>query len=91
MKRLFYFDETDTVIAVSEEAARAFYQETTGFSDEEMAEMSIEEIPADEWPHRSVITDEYEKGETEPIKFTLAEWVEQFDENEPQIICSTEC
>ena len=91
MKRLFDFDETDTVIAVSEEAARSFYQQETGFSDEEMATMEVVEIPVEEWPNRTIITDETEEGETEPIKFSLAEWVNQFDENKPQIIASTEC
>ena len=45
MKRLFDFDEIDTVIAVSEEAARSFYQQETGFSDEEMAKRKAEWKP----------------------------------------------
>lgn len=88
MKRLFEFDKADIVIATSDEVAMAFYQREFGHMDEEMAEIEIKEIPEIEWESRYILTDEEEGGEY--IKFTLKEWVEQFDETNPQIIASTE-
>lgn len=88
MKRVFEFDGIDQVLAVSKEVAKEYYFTEFAYDDLEIEQMEIKEIPESEWESRTVLTDEEEDGEY--IKFTLKEWVEQFDENTPQIIASTE-
>jgi len=86
MKKLFLVDGIDYVMAKSKEEAISFYKYETGFD-----EIDIEEIPEEKWPSITITLDEREEGSDELIKMSFSEYRKQFNEEDPQIVASTEC
>ena len=89
MKKLFFIDECDWVVAKSVGDAKDFYQTETGSSDEEISEMEFEEIPEEQWSEESWSMDENDEAGN-PIVLTCTEYLERFDENEPAVVACAE-